>query len=109
MKIRHLHINNFGHFADRDIALSDAGLQIIYGPNEAGKTTLLEFLRGWLFDFPTRTPYDFQAGTKSPASARWCWPMADWSNSAAARGTKTKSASKSTAAKPSSTKPASTG
>ncbi len=35
------------------------GLQVIYGRNETGKTTLLEFLRGLFFDFPARTPYDF--------------------------------------------------
>ncbi|HEY1786421.1 MAG TPA: AAA family ATPase, partial [Pirellulales bacterium] len=76
MKLRHLHINNFGHFADRDIIFSpagaladaasqsEAGLQVVYGPNEAGKTTLLEFLRCWLFDFPTRTPYDFRPSTE---------------------------------------------
>jgi len=68
VKITQLHINHFGHFSDRDIVFSesdvpsDAGLQVIYGPNEAGKTTLLEFLRCWLFDFPVRTPYDFKAG-----------------------------------------------
>ena len=59
MKIRQLHINRFGHFNECDLAFSGEGLQVIYGPNEAGKTTLLEFLRGLLFDFPTRTPYDF--------------------------------------------------
>ena len=59
MKIRQLHINRFGHFSECDLVFPGDGLQVIYGPNEAGKTTLLEFLRGLLFDFPTRTPYDF--------------------------------------------------
>ncbi len=59
MKIRQLHINRFGHFNECDLAFPGEGLQVIYGPNEAGKTTLLEFLRGLLFDFPARTPYDF--------------------------------------------------
>ena len=59
MKIRQLHINRFGHFNECDLIFPGDGLQVIYGPNEAGKTTLLEFLRGLLFDFPTRTPYDF--------------------------------------------------
>jgi uncharacterized protein YhaN len=54
-----LHINRFGHFLERDIEFPGDGLQIVCGPNEAGKTTLLEFLRGLLFDFPSRTPYDF--------------------------------------------------
>lgn len=59
MKIRQLHINRFGHFNECDLVFPGDGLQVIYGPNEAGKTTLLEFLRGLLFDFPARTPYDF--------------------------------------------------
>ncbi len=59
MKIRQLHINRFGHFHECDLVFPGDGLQVIYGPNEAGKTTLLEFLRGLLFDFPARTPYDF--------------------------------------------------
>ncbi|MBC7816226.1 MAG: AAA family ATPase [Planctomycetaceae bacterium] len=59
MKIRQLHINRFGHFNECDLVFPGEGLQVIYGPNEAGKTTLLEFLRGLLFDFPTRSPYDF--------------------------------------------------
>ena len=59
MKIRQLHINRFGHFNECDLDFPGDGLQVIYGPNEAGKTTLLEFLRGLLFDFPARTPYDF--------------------------------------------------
>jgi len=59
VKIRQLHINRFGHFHECDLVFPGDGLQVIYGPNEAGKTTLLEFLRGLLFDFPARTPYDF--------------------------------------------------
>lgn len=68
MKLRSLHINSFGHFADYDLQFPSEGLQVIYGPNEAGKTTLLEFLRGWLFDFPVRTPYDFKAGAEISGS-----------------------------------------
>ncbi|MFO1042738.1 MAG: AAA family ATPase [Planctomycetaceae bacterium] len=64
MKLRQIHINQFGHFTECELALPSDGLQVIYGPNEAGKTTLLQFLRGWLFDFPSRTPYDFKAGAE---------------------------------------------
>ncbi len=59
MKIRQLHINRFGHFNECDLDFRADGLHVICGPNEAGKTTLLEFLRGLLFDFPPRSPYDF--------------------------------------------------
>ncbi|MFM9963795.1 MAG: AAA family ATPase, partial [Planctomycetaceae bacterium] len=59
MKIRQLHIKRFGHFSEFKLEFPGDGLQVICGPNEAGKTTLLEFVRGLLFDFPVRTPYDF--------------------------------------------------
>lgn len=64
MKLKQIHINQFGHFSECEMAFPSEGLQVIYGPNEAGKTTLLQFLRGWLFDFPARTPYDFKAGNE---------------------------------------------
>lgn len=64
MKLRQIHINQFGHFTECELPLPADGLQVIYGPNEAGKTTLLQFLRGWLFDFPSRTPYDFNRGSE---------------------------------------------
>lgn len=60
MKIKQLRINRFGHFTDRELSFSTGDFHVIYGPNEAGKTTLLEFVRGLLFDFPARTPYDFR-------------------------------------------------
>ena len=42
MKLRQIHINQFGHFTECELALPSDGLQVIYGPNEAGKTTLLQ-------------------------------------------------------------------
>ncbi len=53
MKIRGWHIDGFGHFHDhRESDLPD-GITVFLGPNEAGKSTLLAFLRGMLFGFPT--------------------------------------------------------
>ena len=48
MKILDLHIDGFGKFHNRDISFSD-GLNIVYGKNEAGKSTLHTFIRGMLF------------------------------------------------------------
>ncbi len=49
MRIRGWHIEGYGVFEDcRAVDLSP-GLNIVLGPNEAGKTTLLEFLREMLF------------------------------------------------------------
>ena len=38
------------------------GFQLIYGPNEAGKSTLLQLIRELLFGFPHRSPYSFDSG-----------------------------------------------
>lgn len=48
MKLLDLHINGFGKFHDCSIAFSD-GLNIVYGKNEAGKSTLHSFIRSMLF------------------------------------------------------------
>ena len=48
MKILSLHIDGFGKLSDRDLSFED-GLNVIYGKNEAGKSTLHTFIRGMLF------------------------------------------------------------
>ena len=48
MKILSLHIEGFGKFHDLDISFKD-GLNVVYGKNEAGKSTLHTFIRGMLF------------------------------------------------------------
>ena len=53
MRIGGWHIDGFGIFNDFEVSLSD-GLTIFLGPNEAGKSTLLGFLRAALFGFPSR-------------------------------------------------------
>ena len=53
MIIRRLHIDNFGCFHDFNLKL-EPGLNRISGPNEFGKTTLLEFLRRLFWGFPDR-------------------------------------------------------
>ena len=54
MRITGLHIDGFGRFADRSFGPLDRPLTVFYGPNEAGKSTLLEFVRRILFGFPAR-------------------------------------------------------
>lgn len=48
MRILNLHINGFGKLQNRDFSF-DPGLNVIYGQNEAGKSTLHTFIRGMLF------------------------------------------------------------
>jgi len=53
MNIEHLHINGFGRIHNRELELSD-GVTILYGRNEAGKSTTLQFIRSMLFGIPSR-------------------------------------------------------
>lgn len=48
MKLLDLHISGFGKFHDRDISFED-GLNLVYGHNEAGKSTLHTFIRCMFF------------------------------------------------------------
>ena len=55
MEIREIQIDGFGVFSANKLKGVSSGLNIIYGPNEFGKTTLLEFIRCMLFDFPGKS------------------------------------------------------
>ena len=48
MKILELIIRNFGKLSDRHIKLSD-GINLIYGENESGKSTVHTFIKGMFF------------------------------------------------------------
>lgn len=55
MKLRRLHIDGFGVYRDRVFELDPGAPAVLfYGPNEAGKSTLMGFIRAMLFGFPTR-------------------------------------------------------
>lgn len=48
MKLLELHIHGFGKFHDCTLSFED-GINVIYGKNEAGKSTLHTFIRGMFF------------------------------------------------------------
>lgn len=48
MKIRELHLKNFGKFSDERITFHD-GVNLFYGENESGKTTIHTFIKSMLF------------------------------------------------------------
>lgn len=50
MKIKSIHIDGFGKWVDQDFTIT-ANPQVIFGNNEAGKTTLAVFIRSVLFGF----------------------------------------------------------
>lgn len=61
MKILQMNLIAFGPFQDTLLELGDGdeGLHIIYGPNEAGKSSALRALRQMLFGIPERSLDDF--------------------------------------------------
>lgn len=63
MRVDRLDLTRFGHFSDFTldfgIASSEPDLHIIYGPNEAGKSTTLAALVDLLFGMPRSSDFDF--------------------------------------------------
>jgi uncharacterized protein YhaN len=61
MRIDRLDLLAFGRFTNTSLDLSggDEGLHLIYGDNEAGKSTSLRALIAWLFGIPARTRDNF--------------------------------------------------
>jgi uncharacterized protein YhaN len=59
MRISRLELKAFARFSDHTLELGP-GLHIVYGPNEAGKSSTLRALKAWLFGFPERTHDNFR-------------------------------------------------
>ena len=58
MKIAALKIDGYGVWRGLEVQRLGEGMNVLYGPNEAGKTTLLEFVRSVLYGFsPERRRY----------------------------------------------------
>lgn len=56
MRLTELSIENYGGYSSRTIVIPEtAGLAVIYGPNEAGKSTCLEAVSDFLFTIPKNT------------------------------------------------------
>jgi uncharacterized protein YhaN len=51
MNLTELYIDDFGAWHELRLDGLTPGLNVIYGPNEAGKTTLLNFMRSVLYGF----------------------------------------------------------
>ncbi|MBC8355796.1 MAG: AAA family ATPase [Planctomycetes bacterium] len=60
MRLRELEVEHFGVFSDQSLEF-DAGFSLVFGPNEAGKSTLLQLIREMLFGFKAQqNPYVFE-------------------------------------------------
>ncbi|WP_226536513.1 ATP-binding protein [Fictibacillus halophilus] len=68
MKIISLHIYHFGALKDCKLTLDRSGFQWLFGENEAGKTTLMDFIKCILFGFPlknqSKRQYDPKDGSR---------------------------------------------
>lgn len=64
MRIERLSLDFFGHFTGKTLDFGKSGqasdFHLIYGSNEAGKTTTMEAYLRLLYGFPHREPYGFQ-------------------------------------------------
>ena len=60
MRILRLELERYGHFTGKYLDFRpDASLHVVYGANEAGKTSALNALADLLFGFPARTTFNF--------------------------------------------------
>jgi uncharacterized protein YhaN len=76
MRFRALHIENFGIHRERGWDLAP-GVQVVYGPNETGKSTLLSLLRHLLFGYPHQSPYLKCSDESQPLAARVAFELGD--------------------------------
>lgn len=54
MKLKDISIDGFGKWSGLKLDRFEDGLNVVYGRNESGKTTILEFLRGVMYGFPDK-------------------------------------------------------
>jgi len=60
MRFEQLRLERFGHFADKSLDLRADKIQLIYGPNASGKSTIRAAISELLFGIEDRTTYDFR-------------------------------------------------
>ncbi|NNJ26291.1 AAA family ATPase [Alienimonas chondri] len=60
MQITDIEIARFGVWRDLTLPLAGPGLNLLYGPNEAGKTTLMRFVRGVLYGYEPFSTHGFK-------------------------------------------------
>jgi len=61
MRLQRLDLMRYGHFTDRSVELpkQQADFHIVFGPNEAGKSTALAAIEDLLFGIPGQSPFNF--------------------------------------------------
>src|SRR5437867_11218943 len=54
MRIENIHVDGFGVWTDKNWGPLGPRLNVFYGPNKTGKSTLMAFIRSMLFGFEKR-------------------------------------------------------
>lgn len=54
MRLRRIEVDRFGALEGRTVGDLSDGLTVVHGPNEAGKSTLIAFVRSVLYGLPTK-------------------------------------------------------
>ena len=70
MKFTELKIEGFGVWRELEIKGLSPGLNVFYGPNEAGKTTLMQFARAVLYGFSPERRDRFASIDSSETTSR---------------------------------------
>lgn len=69
MFLQYVRMQQFGAFANRTVGPFTGGMNVVYGSNEAGKTTLASFIEGVMFGWPeargTRNSYKPEVGERA--------------------------------------------
>ncbi|QDT30142.1 chromosome segregation protein [Gimesia panareensis] len=68
MKINRIHVDRFGNWHDLNLAPLQAGINVFYGPNETGKSTLMRMIRGILYGFRSE---EIREHVRVPDSTPW--------------------------------------
>ena len=84
--LEHIKIVSFGAFSNKAVGPFAPHLNVVYGPNEAGKTTLASFVGGVLFGWEEARG---SRNTYKPANAERLNPLARPSSSSRACATAT--------------------
>ena len=54
MKVKEIQIDGFGVWTGLTVDSLEDGMTMFYGPNEAGKTTLMQFVRAMRYGFSSQ-------------------------------------------------------
>lgn len=74
MRITEIHVGNYAAWRNLHLRLTQAGLTVLYGPNEAGKSTLMKIIRGVLYGFAPQASGPGARGGHPFEARRGCSP-----------------------------------